>query len=289
MILLGQNKPHNINLTKSASGENMYQNPVHPQYFRRSFDDFGGKISFIVTDLIQRLREMNGQNTEGIFRISGATRDISELCLELDSGRVSDWTKYANVHTISCALKKYFRDMVQTNPLLPTEFYDEFVQIPIETKTNDEAVAKFREIIGKLTKARKITFSFLFQYLFEITQSPTSKMNANNLSIVFSPNLLYSKDINSPDLKIKYNSLQNKAVAMVIENYDKIFIDIDVNERCFITDDDMNVIKIPPFSENDIKKLGELRRESLIPFIPNSLLNSQSLIRPTRTVDVPKE
>ena len=51
----------------------------------------------------------------------------------------------------------------------------------------------------------------------------------------------------------------------------------------------MDVIKIPPFSENDIKKLGELRRESLIPFIPNSLLNSQSLIRPTRTVDVPKE
>lgn len=263
-----------------------------PQYFTRSPEQFGGKIPFIVTDLIEKLRELDGAKAEGIFRLSGPTSEISDLCSSLDHGRVK-LTKYDNVHTIACTLKKYFRDMVQKDPLVPYEYYDDIISIPKNSKTPEEAVLKYKEIIHHLSISRQHTLAYLFRFLKEVMDSPTSKMNANNISIVFAPNILASKgsDGESAELRLKNNSIQNKTFALMVENTDKIFDDINITQASFITDEDLVILSSPPIDVKDIPQFIEiraLRRQSLIPFVPYELLENPNFVRPNRVVHIPK-
>lgn len=241
----------------------------HPQYFHRSVDDFGGKIPFIVSDLIARIAELNGTHAEGIFRISGATRDVSALCLELDAGRVTDWSAYGSVHAVACALKKYFRDMAQSDPLIPPALYDAFLRAP----AGADPVADFRAIVAQLSAARRRTLAFLVRFLAEVAASPTSKMGAGNLAIVLSPNLLRAPAPTADaDEALRLNALQNRAFAHLIERADAVFAGVDVGARCFVADSDMRALAAPPLRAGDVAARAELRRESLIPFVPNSLL-----------------
>lgn len=261
----------------------MYLNPT-PQYFSRSADEFGGKVPFIVTDLIAKLKSMEAEKVEGIFRLSGSARDISELSFALDQGRVTDWTPYQNVHTIACTLKKYFRDNVRNKPLLPFDYFDAFIDIPIKAQTDDEAIPRYKEIMKKLTEARYMTFAVLLQYLHQISAIETSKMNAHNLAIVIAPNLLAPRPgTRSEQDQIKLNALQNNAVELMIRLYEQIFDDFHLDESTFITDEDLKILALPPIDETDLVYIAELRnarKRSLIPFVPSEMLKAASNTQP---------
>lgn len=255
----------------------MYLSP-NPQFFSRSTDEFGGKVPFIVTDLIAKLRSMEAEKVEGIFRLSGSARDISELSYALDQGRVTDWAPFQNVHTIACTLKKYFRDNVRTKPLLPFDQFDAFIDIPIKAQTDEEAIPKYKEILKNITEARYNTFAVLLQYLHQISVVETSKMNAHNLAIVIAPNLLAPKPgTRSEQDQIKLNALQNNAIELMIRLYEKIFDDFKLDESTFITDDDLKILAPPPIDENDLVYIAELRKarkKSLIPYVPSEMLKA---------------
>ena len=260
----------------------------YPQYFSRSPEHFGGKIPFIVTDLIEKLRELGGVDAEGIFRLSGSAEGISNLCRELDKGRVKDWSPYTNIHTIACTLKKYFRDLVPKDPLIPCEYYNEMVNIPEISKTTEEAVQKYKLILKNLSSSRLLTFAYLFKFFADVAASPTSKMTSSNLAIVFSPNLL-SPNIQdkTAETQLMNNKSQNKTISMMINNYDKIFDDVEITQNVFINGDDMEVIASPPIEEKDISRCLEirnLRKQSLIQFIPYELLHNHNFVRPSRIV-----
>lgn len=257
----------------------MYIKPK-PQYFSRSTDEFGGKVPFIVTDLIAKLKSMNAEQVEGIFRLSGSARDISELAFALDQGRITDWTPFQNVHTVACTLKKYFRDNVRTKPLLPFDQYEAFIKIPSEAPTDEEAIPRYKEILKNLTEARYMTFAVLLQYLHQISNVDSSKMNAHNLAIVIAPNLLAPKPgTRSEEDQIKLNAVQNSTIELMIRLYEQIFSDVQIDESSFITDDDLKILAAPPIDENDkayIVELRNARKRSLIPFVPYEMLKAAS-------------
>ncbi|OHT07028.1 RhoGAP domain containing protein [Tritrichomonas foetus] len=263
---------------------------MNPQYFSRSPEQFGGKIPFVVSDLIEKLRELDAANVEGIFRLSGSARDISDLANMLDHGRVKDWSNFSNVHTISCTLKKYFRDMVTYDALLPYEYFQTAIDIPNKSANDDEAAAKFKELMNKLTPARRNTFAVLIKYLFEVSQSPTSKMHPQNLAIVFAPNLLTKQPGKiDPEEALLFNAQQNKAIATMIRLYEKIFDDINIGPELFVTDEDLEILASPPINARDLPRIIELRnlrKESLIPFVPGEMLADPAFVRPTRVVAV---
>ena len=259
---------------------------MEPQFFTRSPEQFGGKIPFVVSDLINRLREMEGQKAEGIFRMSGAASGIAGLCSELDNGRVADWSVYSNVHTVACALKKYFRDMVVADPLIPAVFYNDMLAIP-KTTDQDAQVEAYKKIVAQLSPARRLTLAFVFRFLHEVMQSETSKMNANNLAIVFSPNVL--SPIGGPTVEhtLKNNLDQNKTVASLVTLTDRVFADVEIGENCFVSDDEIEALKPPPLAKDDIDRfmeLREIRKRSMIPFVPYDLLKDPNFRRPTRAV-----
>ena len=129
-----------------------------------------------------------------------------------------------------------------------------------------------------------MTFAVLFQYLHQISTVESSKMNPHNLAIVIAPNLLSPKPgTRSEEDLIKLNAIQNNAIELMIRLYDKIFDDIKIDESSFITDDELKILIPPPINEADlpiIVELRNIRKKSLIPFVPSEMLklanNSQN-------------
>lgn len=262
-----------------------------PQYFSRPPEHFGGKIPFIVTDIIECLRAKDALKLEGILRKSGAASQIADLSLELDQGRIADWSKYENVHTIACTLKKYFRDLVDTDPIFPKNLYERVCNIPKNTN-KEQMITEYKKLIGELPVARRLTLAFLFRFLYEITTIESNKMTSNNIAIVFAPNLLAYPEGISAEESLQYTALQNRTIATMIANTEEIFGDIEINEKSFITDEDMPIIADPPIRQSDIDKftqLQEIRKKSVIQFVPYELLSDPNFVRPTRVVTFPDE
>lgn len=265
-----------------------------PQYFARSPDEFGGKIPFIVTDLIAQLNKMDCKNHEGIFRISGSARDIAELAYELNQNRITDWSPYIqNIHTISGTLKKYFRELVSTDPLLPYEHFKEMTDIPDKYHDDNSMAQAFKTLFDKISVPRRLTFQVLCQFLSSIATCEKSKMTANNLAIVFAPSLLSpSSEKLEPEQIIEVNKKENKAIESLIRLTDKVFGSAPVDERYLITDQDLSILEAPPLSEIDLPTLlemREIRKKSLIPFIPYNCLITQDFTRPFKPYTQEKE
>ncbi|EAY05197.1 RhoGAP domain containing protein [Trichomonas vaginalis G3] len=256
-----------------------------PRFFSRQPEQFGGKIPFIVTDIIDELRKQNATDAEGIFRLSGSAAQVTELLLELDSGRVKDWSKYNSVHTIACTLKKYFREMIPNYPLFPHSIYGD-LQDASNQANKQIMIEKYKASFEKLSKPRQLTIAYLFKYILEIEENKAkNKMNAVNLAIVFSQNLLCSLDT-SKEATLINNAIQNKIIQTLIDVGHQVFDDINT-DGAILTDDDMPIIAIPPVPKSDIEKfimLRDIRRRSYIPYIPADMFRDPRFVRPTRTV-----
>lgn len=116
-----------------------------PQFFSRQPEEFGGKIPFIVSDLVEQLKKLNADQVKGIFRLSGSARDASLLCAYLDTGRVTNWSLFTDPHTLTGALKRYFREKTSDSPFFAYLLYNEITSI---TKITQES--KQIEIIQKV-------------------------------------------------------------------------------------------------------------------------------------------
>ena len=261
-------------------------NEISPRFFSRIPEQFGGKIPFIVSDIIKRLREMNAINSEGIFRLSGSSKDMSELCNKLDKGRIENWDEFPNVNTVACSLKKYFRDLIPLNPMFPYSIYDQLIEI-IHMDNTENQIKRFKEIFYSFSKPRLFTFAHLFEYLAEVeANSSKNKMNAMNLGIIFAPNLICKQSLDQHDA-IKDNSLQNKVISTIIKLYHKIFENFQIPETAFLLNEDIVIISTPPIDKNQVDKLIQMRsfrRRSIIPFVPFEFLSDPNFVRPNRIV-----
>lgn len=265
-----------------------------PQYFSRSPEQFGGKIPFIVTDLIEKLREPGVIEMEGIFRVSGLASNIADLCATLDNGRISDWTSLNNPHSMASALKKYFRgncNMLTAEGKTEEECFKLITKIPDNGSNEETAVEHFRKIMQFFSKPRQYTLGFFFLFLNEVaSHKATSKMDERNLAICIAPNLLEIKDL-PPDQIMANNATQNNAISAMIRLAPKIFEEYDF-ESMKLNDEDMKIISYPPINEKDISRYIEvrsIRKKSFIPFVPYELLNDPKFVRPSRQVDFPSE
>lgn len=243
-----------------------------PCYFTRLPEQFGGKIPFIVTDLVTRLREMNALDEVGLFRLNGSQADINEIIAKLDKGRIKDWSKYTNVHTLANCLKKYFRDKVEKNPFFPNTFNS---KLELISALSEEEITKgLREIILQLPKARILTLSYLIKFLKDLEQNNAkNKMNVSNISIVFGPNFFNFEP------KIIGSLFSN-----LIMNYDTIFEGNFHSDEHIITDEDMAVIAPPPLDTYGLAELLSIRKSSVIPYLPAYIVNDPNVTVPTRKV-----
>ncbi|XP_030638863.1 rho GTPase-activating protein 32 [Chanos chanos] len=135
---------------------------------------------------------------DGIYRLSGIASNIQKLRHEFDSEQVPDLTKdvyIQDIHCVGSLCKLYFREL--PNPLLTYQLYEKFSEA-VSAATDEERLIKIHDVIQQLPPPHYRTLEFLMRHLSHLaTFSYVTNMHSKNLAIVWAPNLLRSKQIES--------------------------------------------------------------------------------------------
>ncbi|XP_068515649.1 rho GTPase-activating protein 32 isoform X5 [Anas acuta] len=135
---------------------------------------------------------------DGIYRLSGVASNIQKLRHEFDSEQIPDLTKdtyIQDIHSVGCLCKLYFREL--PNPLLTYQLYDKFSDA-VSAATDEERLVKIHDVIQQLPPPHYRTLEFLMRHLARLADyCSVTNMHTKNLAIVWAPNLLRSKQIES--------------------------------------------------------------------------------------------
>ncbi|KAG5836863.1 hypothetical protein ANANG_G00233210 [Anguilla anguilla] len=135
---------------------------------------------------------------DGIYRLSGIASNIQKLRHEFDSEQIPDLTKdvyIQDIHCVGSLCKLYFREL--PNPLLTYQLYEKFSEA-VSAATDEERLVKIHDVIQQLPPPHYRTLEFLMRHLSHLaTFSYVTNMHSKNLAIVWAPNLLRSRQIES--------------------------------------------------------------------------------------------
>uniref|UniRef100_A0A669F0B2 Rho GTPase-activating protein 32 n=1 Tax=Oreochromis niloticus TaxID=8128 RepID=A0A669F0B2_ORENI len=135
---------------------------------------------------------------DGIYRLSGIASNIQKLRHEFDSEQIPDLTKdvyIQDIHCVGSLCKLYFREL--PNPLLTYQLYEKFSEA-VSAATDEERLIKIHDVIQQLPPPHYRTLEFLMRHLSRLAAfSYITNMHSKNLAIVWAPNLLRSKQIES--------------------------------------------------------------------------------------------
>ncbi|KAK5888146.1 hypothetical protein CesoFtcFv8_016674 [Champsocephalus esox] len=135
---------------------------------------------------------------DGIYRLSGIASNIQKLRHEFDSEQIPDLTKdvyIQDIHCVGSLCKLYFREL--PNPLLTYQLYEKFSDA-VSAATDEERLIKIHDVIQQLPPPHYRTLEFLMRHLSHMAAySYITNMHSKNLAIVWAPNLLRSKQIES--------------------------------------------------------------------------------------------
>ncbi|TSQ12685.1 Rho GTPase-activating protein 32 [Bagarius yarrelli] len=135
---------------------------------------------------------------DGMYRLSGIASNIQKLRHEFDSEQIPDLTKdvyIQDIHCVGSLCKLYFREL--PNPLLTYQLYEKFSEA-VSAATDEERLIKIHDVIQQLPPPHYRTLEFLMRHLSRLAAfSYVTNMHTKNLAIVWAPNLLRSKQIES--------------------------------------------------------------------------------------------
>ncbi|XP_032231611.2 rho GTPase-activating protein 39 isoform X2 [Nematostella vectensis] len=163
----------------------------HPSMFgatledimQRQESDFPSlKLPWILTTLAEAVLHHDGARTEGIFRVPGDIDEVNALKLRLDRYEPPD--NVSDPHVPASLLKLWFREL--NDPLIPAEYYEKCIM-----NCDDATVAT--ALILSLPEINRLVLSYLIRFLqiFSLMEvSSLTKMDVNNLAMVWAPNCL---------------------------------------------------------------------------------------------------
>lgn len=169
---------------------------------------------YIVYAMIEEIKKKNGYHITGLFRLPGNMKLVGDLSTEIGVTKdIEESLQNLTLHDVGSLLKQWFRDL--ENPVVPFDIAEEL------EKTRDHQ--KRLEIAQKLPRKNKYTLMFLVGFLQEAkTHANETKMEDNNLAIVFGPNIVQLQDKRSSDQNAMriYTSLGNEFLLDLIHMWD---------------------------------------------------------------------
>ncbi|KAM9789456.1 uncharacterized protein ACB057_012090 [Neosynchiropus ocellatus] len=155
---------------------------------------------------------------DGIYRLSGVSSNIQKLRSEFESDGSLDLNKdlyLQDIHCVSSLCKAYFREL--PNPLLTYELYDKFAEA-VAIQLEEERLVKIRDVLKELPPPHYRTLEFLMRHLVKMaSHSSETNMHARNLAIVWAPNLLRSKDIETSGFNGTAAFMEVRVQSIVVE------------------------------------------------------------------------
>ncbi|KAI9364120.1 hypothetical protein BD770DRAFT_462691, partial [Pilaira anomala] len=172
-----------------AEIERAMEAPFKPSVFGESLDtimeqqqnkESDLKIPKIVIFLTNAVHELNGQSSEGIFRVPGDADAVTELVIFI----------YLYPNVPASLLKYWLRDL--SEPLIPTYLYDDCIA---HADDKEKAIA----IIDSLPDINRRIVLYMIRFLQDFTDPKVIEitlMNVYNLAMVFAPNFLRCPSVN---------------------------------------------------------------------------------------------
>ncbi|KIY65642.1 RhoGAP-domain-containing protein [Cylindrobasidium torrendii FP15055 ss-10] len=146
-----------------------------------------------VKDAIQFLRD-TGLNEEGLFRRSPSSALLRAAQDAYDRGNVVSLENFGDPHLAAVLIKKFLRDLPE--PVFGEELYALIRRCPdVSSDANDmTAVAYVREVLlPELEPCVYILVSSVLNLMHEVSlRSTSNRMDAHNLAVVLTPNLVKS-------------------------------------------------------------------------------------------------
>ena len=129
-----------------------------------------------------------GLDKEGIFRVPGNGKEINKLRKKIDQGEDVNLEE-AKTHTLANLLKLFFREL--PSPLLTYDLFREFMDTRALQPKPEQCIATMKEVVSRIPTMNQKALKYVVDFFSEVSQyQESNKMNAENLAIVFGPNLL---------------------------------------------------------------------------------------------------
>ncbi|XP_076264003.1 rho GTPase-activating protein 1-like isoform X1 [Rhynchophorus ferrugineus] len=151
-------------------------------------DNYSVSIPPIVRHCVEYLDQPDALETEGIFRRSASVMKVQALKEQANAGKAPP---FDTPHEAASLLKKFLRDLKE--PLLTYELYDEIIQF--QNWSKEEQLRNVSILVmEKLPEDNYKTLKYVIGFLSRVMErSDLNKMNAQNLAVVFGPNLVWSE------------------------------------------------------------------------------------------------
>jgi len=140
------------------------------------------EIPRIIPVLTDSILKLDAIRTEGIFRVPSSAEEVKQMKHEFDEGNYDCVKQFTNVHTPCALLKLWLRDL--PTPIIPSNVYDAC------TETPDKG---YELILATSSNLHQKVISYLINYMQKLAVpeiSEITKMNKDNLAMVFSPSFL---------------------------------------------------------------------------------------------------
>ncbi|KAH1004326.1 rho GTPase-activating protein 1 [Dendroctonus ponderosae] len=142
----------------------------------------------VVKQCIEYLEQPDALETEGIFRRSA---NVSKVRALKERANLGESLVFEDPHEPAVLLKKFLRELQE--PLLTYELYDEIMQF--QSWSKDEQLRNVSILVmEKLPEDNYKILKYIIGFLSRVMErSDLNKMNAQNLAVVFGPNLVWSE------------------------------------------------------------------------------------------------
>ncbi|TNM87682.1 hypothetical protein fugu_005903 [Takifugu bimaculatus] len=174
------------------------------------------QLPWVQTRLSEEVLGLNGDQTEGIFRVPGDIDEVNALKLQVDQWKIP--TGLEDPHIPASLLKLWYRELEE--PLIPHEFYNEC----IDHYDNPEAAVN---VVLGLPHINKLVLCYLIRFLQVFAQPANvtiTKMDVNNLAMVMAPNCLRCQ---SDDPRVIFENTRKEMsfIRVLIQRLDTSFMD----------------------------------------------------------------
>lgn len=177
-------------------------------------------VPFFVNDCIAAI-EKRGLSFDGLYRVCGNVSTVQKLRIMVDQEEkvVLGESPFDDVHALTGSLKLYFRELPE--PLIPYDFFSGFVTA-IKQSTRKDKLTAMRSLAAQMPKVNCETLKLLLRHLRKLMEhSETNRMTAQNLAIVWGPNLMWPRH-DSGDIAINMVH-QNQIIEFLLLEYDHVF------------------------------------------------------------------
>ncbi|KAH8112731.1 hypothetical protein DFH11DRAFT_473608 [Phellopilus nigrolimitatus] len=146
-----------------------------------------------VLELCLKEIEERGLTEQGIYRVAGATSEVTALRESLNNGQ-SYIEPYTDINAVCGVVKYWFRILPET--VIPEMFFDPIIEAA-RLPDLDERLAKIREVVHLFPRAHFSVLRRLAEHLDRVVDyEDKNHMTPDNLATVICPNLLRAPNNN---------------------------------------------------------------------------------------------